>query len=223
MVISESMTFNQNTSDNLNPADSVIPDMEKSDEVLRTVEKSTLIYEETIGHSWIVGSATNSIVGTWTGTQDGEQLVVGGAGRVLTLSKITNPNNVFRETFKATTFKDSNLPNTASWDTTNYKLAMHSSGNHSTAYNTIANFGSIFLNSQTVYSVRITATETRYSPSDLIKYFVSADGGNNWQEITINVSTSLTITGNDLRLRVVFFGQGAKDTYIEDLNVEYGI
>jgi len=52
-----------------------------------------------IGHSWIVGSSTNGIVGTNTDTADGQQQVVGGAGRVVTHLFITNGNNTYRKRF----------------------------------------------------------------------------------------------------------------------------
>lgn len=106
MVFSESMQFGQNTSDNLNPADTTVPLLKKNDETIRLREKTTKVSQETIGHSWIVGSSTNGIVGANTNTQDGEQQVVGGAGRTATLLEVQNPNDRFIETFRFDTFID---------------------------------------------------------------------------------------------------------------------
>lgn len=72
-----------------------------------TIEESPIkVYSSTIGHSWIVGSSTNSIVGTNTGTEDGEQQVVGSAGRVDTTSSISNTNKRYYEPFILTTYED---------------------------------------------------------------------------------------------------------------------
>ena len=193
------------------------------DENIGIDELSTVISGKTLGNSWIVGSSTNGLVGTNTATEGGGQQVVGGSARVETIKRIVNPNNTFREHFSDTIFKDTNSPNTANWDTTNLRLAMSDSGNHSTTYNTIATMLTTFLNEETVLTATIFANETRWNPNDLIKYFISADGGNNWQEFTIGVKQSFNFIGQDLRVKIVFFGNGAGDTYIEDLQVEYTI
>ena len=222
MVFSESMTFNQSTSDNLNPADSTVPLLKKTDEVLKLREVASIISTQTIGNSWIVGSSTNALVGTNTGTQGGGQQVVGSDGRGNSIiTNVVSPNNVFRERFKLTQFKDTDEPNTADWDTTNFRLAMNTSSDQSRVYNTVANFKSIFLNSQTIIRATVNSTETRYTAGDLIKYWLSADGGTNWQEFTKGVEGTFTTQGTDLRLRVIFLGQGGAETYIEDVQVSY--
>ena len=222
MVFSESMTFNQSTSDNLNPADSTVPLLKKTDEVIREREVVSIISTQTIGNSWIAGSATNGLVGTNTATQGGGQQVVGGSGRGESIvTNVVSPNNVFRERFKLTQFKDTDDHNTADWDTTNFRLAMSTSSDHNQPYNTIATFLSIFLNAQTIIKATITATERRYQPGDKITYFLSADGGDNWEEFTKNVEKIFTYQGTDLRVKIQFWGMGGSSTYIEDLQVSY--
>src|SRR3990167_8453574 len=93
-------------------------------------DNSAIVSTSTLGHSWIVGSTTNGIVGTNTATEDGQQQVVGSAGRVTTIQRIVNTNNTFREHFRDTTFQT--YPLTANWDTTNFRLSMHTSNNHMT-------------------------------------------------------------------------------------------
>ncbi len=212
------MVFGQNTSDNLNPADNTVPILKKTDEITRLEEDSTLIFEETIGNSWIVGSATNGIVGTNTGTQGGGQQVVGGDGRILTLSKVINQNNLFRENFRVTNFQGAG---TANWDTTNHRLASSTSSNHSIIHSTHQEFNTMFLNGQTITKATINATETRWNPNDKIAYFLSADGGNNWEEVTLGVEHIFTNTGDNLKAKVVFFTSGGIDTYIKRFRTSY--
>lgn len=178
--------------------------------------------KESLGHVWIVGSLKNGIVGTWTGTEDGQQLVVGpdgDGGRDTTLHRITNPFNTFREHFRSERFKESA---TADWDTTNYRLAMSSSSNQAVPYNTQATFKEIFYNQQTPIAATISIKETKFG-NDIIKYYLSPDAGSTWEELENNVRKVLTNTGQDLRLKVVFIGNGANATYIEDVNVNYEV
>lgn len=183
-------------------------------------ENSTRVWKKTLGESWIVGSSINGIVGTNTGTQSGNQQVVGGSGRVTTISSVVNPNNIYREHFRDTTFKG--YPRTANWDVTNFRLAMHTSSNHAKAYNTIMESASIALNDGTVSKATFTAVEKKWNSNDQIKYYLSANGGNNWEEISLGVEHIFTYRGSDLRFRVIFIGNGGKDTYVEELRIVYG-
>ncbi len=192
-------------------------------EELGVEEQSTRVSTKTLGNAWIVGTTTNAIVGTNTGTQGGGQQVVGGSGRVTTLQRVVNPNNTFREHFRDDTFKDGSGGNTASWDVTNYRLAMSSVDDQGQVYNTVATFGEIFLNSQVVLRATVNCTETKFNPNDVIKYFLSANGGSDWEEFTLGVEKSFGTTGQDLRLKILFFGNGGLQTFVEDLSVEYGL
>lgn len=219
MVLSESMTFNQNTSGNLNPADDTVPLLKKINETLRLEEGSSIISTQEIGHSFILGHSINGVLGVANGT-DGQQIILGDGGKgASVVVYVVNPNNTFNEHFSSTTFSTS--PTTANWDTTNLRLAMHTSNIHTTIYNTVATLSSIFLNNQTVLSATVNATETKFITTDLIKYYLSADGGANWEEASIGVGHAFTATGQDLRVRIVFIGQGGCDTYIEDLQITY--
>lgn len=220
MVLSESMQFNQNTSDNLNPADSVVPILKKSDETIRLIEKSSILSTNTIGHSFVLGHTTNGVLGVANGV-DGQQIVLGEAGRSgLVVLYVVNPNNTFKEMFKTTTFKDTSSPNTAYWDTTNFKLVMANSNDQTLIYNTVATSSSIFLNLQTITKATIYATETKFG-NDRILYYLSADGGSHWEECTLGTEHIFTTTGQDLRVRIVFVGIGASSTYIENLETSY--
>ncbi len=183
-------------------------------------EGPSQVTTNTIGNSWIVGSSTNGIVGANTGTQGGGQQVVGGSGRVTTIVKVVNPSNRFIERFAFDNFKDSTETNTADWNTTLRILRMDASSNHARARNTTATFKSVFLNDTTVVNARIIADETTYG-NDIIKYFLSADAGASWQEFTLTTSATFAATGTDIRVRIVFIGNGGTSTYIDFIKVFY--
>jgi len=190
-------------------------------ETMGIEEGSTKISKKTIGHSWICGSPTNGLVGANTATADGQQQTVGGQNRVETLQRIVNPNNTFHEHFRDTEYQDS--PTTANWDLDAGRLAMHTSNNHSTMYNTVATFKEIFYNEQTVLKARVIAKEVKWNPNDKIAYFLSANGGGDWEEVTRNAIHTFTATGQDLRAKIVFMGSGGSETYIEDFSVNYTV
>lgn len=224
MVIAELANSGRDTRDNIAARDTTrTQPVKRNKEIIYEEENSTIGKTSTLGNAWIVGTSTNGIVGVNTGTQGGGQQVVGGDGRVSTIIRVVNPNNTFREHYRDTTFKDTTagVPNTAVWDTTNFRLAMHSSSDHNRPYSTIATFKSIFLNSQTIISATVNATETRYQSKEKIGYLLSADGGSNWQDATPNVELFFTTTGTELKLKIIFIGQGGASTYIEDLQVSY--
>ncbi len=184
-------------------------------------ENSTTISGESLGNSWIVGSPTNGIVGTNLSTEGGGQQVVGSSGRALAIIRVVNPNNIFREHFRDTDFKDS--PTTADWDTTNFRIAMTTATSKKRAYTpTVATFKSIFLNQETITKVTIDTDETKWG-NDVIKYYFSSDGGRegSWEEVTMGIEHTFKVQGADLRLRIVFSGNGANQTYLENIRISY--
>jgi hypothetical protein len=226
MVFNEVTGSLQDTKDNIGAKDSTrdIILVRNNEEILLE-ENSTIVTRDTIGNSWIVGSSTNGLVGTNTGTQGGGQQVVGSSGRVQTIQRVLNPNNTFREHFRDTTFQDTNEPNTAFWDTTNFRLAMTSSSDKTQAYNTIATSGIVFDDLARIVSATINATETKFG-NDVIKYFLSNDDGVNWEEVTLSVPITFRIRGATaikLKFKVIFIGNGANATYIEDVIISYSV
>ena len=186
------------------------------------IELTTTISGNTLGHSWIVGSTTNGIVGTNLNTEDGQQQVVGSAGRGQAISRVVNPKNIYREFFRDTDFQDSTSPNTADWDTTNFRLAMHFSTMKNRAYNTVATSETIFLNDQTVQGARFDADETKFG-NDIIKYYLSANNGVTWEEVVKGVLHQFATTGTNLKYRIVFIGNGASETFIENIKIAYEV
>jgi len=220
MTIQEMSDNAQNTKDNIGARDSTRnPILKRNSELIQLEENSTIISTNTIGNSFILGHSVNGVLGTANG-MNGSQIQLGEQGRTLTVVRIVNPNNTFREHFRDTVFRDGTSVNTADWNTTLYRLAMTTDTDQTTVYNTIATLSSIFYNEVTVSKVLINAKETKHG-NDIIRYMVSADGGSNWQEITKATDTLLENPGQDLRIQVIFMGSGANETYLENLQVKY--
>jgi len=72
--------------------------------------------QETEGHAFILGSATNGLLGVNTDTEDGSQQVLGSEGMTTTVVRVLNLNNKHIERFNFTTFKDTGLT-TTTWQT----------------------------------------------------------------------------------------------------------
>jgi hypothetical protein len=64
-------------------------------ESLKVWVEPHIVYNRGISNSWIAGSSTNGIVGTWTGTVDGGQLVVGETGNSELLLAVIPSSNVW--------------------------------------------------------------------------------------------------------------------------------
>jgi len=80
---------------------------------------------------------------------------------------------------------------------------------------------SIFLNSKTISKAKLICTETKENIEDNFIYYLSADGGSNWEEVQNNVEHLFTNTGTDLRFKIVGIGTGGANTYITNLKVTY--
>ena len=187
------------------------------------IESNTVhISKSSLGNSWIVGSATNGLVGTNTATEGGGQQVVGASGRVDVLQAVVNPNKIYREHLRNTFYQDLAKPNTANWDTTNFRIAMSTSSNHATVYNTVIHSGSVAYNDGAVTKATFSADETKWNANDQILYFLSTNGGATWEEVTNGTEHSFETTGTDLKYKIIFIGNGAKDTYIEEPRISYG-
>ena len=116
--------------------------------------------------------------------------------------------------FFSTTLKDSST--TADWNTTLKRLAMTSDTSKSKVYNTMALTKRLTEHGKSISSITITADETIWG-NDLIKYFISSDDGTNWEEVTVDVAYTPQFLGNQLKIRVVFIGNGANETWLDNL------
>lgn len=79
---------------------------------------------------------------------------------------------------------------------------------------------SIFLNNETVTRATLNANETKVG-EDSFTYFLSADGGSNWEQVSRGTEYAFQNTGTDLRFKVLGVGTGGSNTYIENLIISY--
>lgn len=169
--------------------------VKRSQENLRLIEGPSVIEEDTIGHAWIVGSPTNGIVGPNTSTYDGQQQVVGGAGRVVTTKAVVNYNNKFIEKFR--------------WqkciDTGNTTATIDTSTSHEITFTNgeILQSNPVFYNADNIVSATINVTGTNTSNLSLQ---MSSDGGSNWENVTAGTVHIFTNVGQDLRYKVTATG-----------------
>jgi len=163
------------------------------------IEDNTVeITKKSLGNSWIVGSATNGLVGPNTGTVGGGQQVVGASGRTEVLQAVVNPGKIFRDRFYDNYFEDTG-ETTADWGDTSNQLAFTNGE--------IAQSRSIAYNDGTVTKVLITATA---SSGDTANLTVTATAdGTNWESITLGTEHSFSNTGTNLKFKIV-----ASDTVV---------
>lgn len=177
-------------------------------EKVQLEEQATVIEDNTYGNAWIVGSSTNGLVGTNTGTDGGGQQVVGGSGRTRTTLAVLNPNNTFRERFVDTTFENSGST-TADWADTAGQIAFTNTE--------VAVSNEVALANGTISTATITATLSSGVITDLA-FELTANGGSNWENVTHATQHNFTNTGTDLRFRITASGT----VVVTFLKIQYG-
>ena len=80
---------------------------------------------------------------------------------------------------------------------------------------------SVYFGSTTLTQATLDCEETKWNPNDVIFYSLSANNGSDWEEVIKGVAHTFIKTGSNLLVRIVFAGNGARDTYIENLRVVY--
>lgn len=182
-----------------------VPDDTKDTETNRVNEKiimeedATKIWRDTYGSSFILGSSTNGILGTSK---------LGESARVVTLHSVVNPNNVFREHFRDTTFRDDS-ETTAVWGTPEGQ-AVFTAGQ-------IISSKSIAYNDGNVTKATMMSVVSSGSIVDLV-FNLSADGGSNWESVTDSTEHVFSASGIDLRFKMTASG----DVVVSDVQVSYG-
>ena len=119
------------------------------------------------------------------------------------LHSVTNPENIFRERFRDTTFKDTDNT-TADWDVASYKIDFTTGE--------IAQ-SEILAKNNIVYD---TATITLQG-TDIgnLTIYLSGDNGSNWEEVTNNVAHNFSNKNNQgIKFKIVATGS-ATVTYIK--------
>ncbi len=126
------------------------------------------------------------------------------------------------EKFISDDFKES--PTTADWNTTLRRLRMSDSSNQMEAYNTVATskeYSLVNLGRRSFSTITLTADETKFA-TDKIIYQLSINGSA-WETVTLSTSKTLSTIENKIYWRVLFIGNGANETYIENLKMAYAL
>lgn len=126
------------------------------------------------------------------------------------------------EKFLTDDFEES--PTTADWDTTNRRLAMSSSDDQMKAYNTVATskaYSLINVGRRSFSTITLTVDETKFG-SDQIIYQLSINGSE-WETVELSEAKTLDTIENKIYWRVIFIGNGANETYIENLKMAYAL
>jgi len=118
------------------------------------------------------------------------------------LSRVISPNNVWKEALRTDTFEDSTAT-TATWDTTNFRWTFTTGQ--------IIQTSEIYLDSTTLTSATLTIQSSRITSPGNLAYQLSADGGTNWETITLGTKHTFSNTGIDLRLKITASGSATID------------
>jgi hypothetical protein len=185
-------------------------DTEKSIVFIRNSEKVMLEEQgstsstESIGNSTILGSSTNGLFGTNTGTANGLQQLLGEHGRVEVEQKRTAPNRTFRTRFSTTDYKSTGwagIP--AAW----------------VGDGVVTFEDGYYARSETLFNCGTVKTATIYVDDPInLTFELTANGGTNWETVTHNTLHTFTNQGTDLRFRITATGNAE----ISFLRITYG-
>jgi len=115
--------------------------------------------------------------------------------------RVVNPNRKYIDNLLGTTFKDTS--STATWT---------GGGQITFTGGETASSLTIYMNNETISSATLTAVD-----SGSIDYYLSADGGANWEKVTSGVTHTFTNQGTDLRWRATSTGSAS----ISSIEIEY--
>lgn len=173
------------------------------DETLKAKEHSTQIKTRDLTGftGFILGNTSFGILGTST---------LGGTLPAQTTQRVINPNGIYYEALRETTFKDTSNT-TATWDTTNFRWTFTTGQIIQTL--PISKDPNITITNATIVinSSQIT------NPSNLT-YQLSANGGANFETVTLGTQHVFTNTGTELILKITASGSAQIDIDDSDEN-----
>ena len=143
--------------------------------------------------SFILGNSLAAILGTTE---------LGSNASAWAIQRVINPNNIWKESLRTDTFEDT-TNTTATWDTTNFRWTFTTGQ--------IIQTSEIYLDSTTITSATLTIDSSRITTPGNLTYQLSADGGTNWETVTLGTKHTFTNTGVDLRLKVTASGAATID------------
>jgi len=171
------------------------------------LEEGALIFDKTgtgvdEANSWVVGSSTNGVVGTNTGTDNGLQQVVGRGSK--SYFKVVNPNNVFTEKFEFEDFENVDVTTATGWGTASLS----------------------FTNGQVAQSLSVYKDTTNISRATInvddstnLTVELSADGGTTWDSVTFGTENIFSVVGSELLFKLTASGVAT----VTELIISYGV
>lgn len=151
----------------------------------------TIIDSQGIGSAFILGHSTNSELGAGTGLTLGEgdkDAIV----RERVIPPIAGGKYDFRDWFDTQNFVDSSNT-TATVSTASQNITFSSGDTYRSS--TILDSGG------TITSAVLETAGVESGPGSF-SYYLTADGGSNWESVTLSVEHEFSNTGTDLRLRI---------------------
>lgn len=137
----------------------------------------------------------------------------------LVVIRVINANNTWRDYLRDTDFVDTGST-TATVSTANFDITFTGVQTYQTV--------SIFTNSKTIIQATLKIDTTNITSAGNLTYYLSANGGSNWETVTLDTEHTFTNTGTDLRLKIVSSANAAididdSDGYSTAIIVEYKI
>lgn len=197
----------QKTKDGVGSHPSIIPIPKIRGFTLRLLMEPSVYYTRSIGNSWIAGSSTNAIVGTWTGTVGGSQLIVGDSSNTETLVQVRPKDNFYYNFLRATSTNTSTASatyglllsaSTGTVDTTNFRIDMDNA--EVIEWIIFKDAGQTVRGATVILDTDSSRTNMTFGTN--VALTMSADGGSNYESVTNNVEHTFTNTGSELRLRL---------------------
>lgn len=228
MVLGDIYKGHQVTRDSVSSNPEILPIPKISRSSIKYWSEPTLIYNRDIDNSWTVGSSTNAIVGTWTGTAGGGQLVVGPTSNTQQALRVIPSKdswvNFLRDT--STNTVDTNgeglllASSTATINTTTHRIDLDTGDfvEWQVALNN-SNYSGV----EVIFDESPQRTNIDFSAGggdsfpmtfpftlsgEQVDLKVSSDGGSTWEGVTNGVVHSFATAGSDIKVRLEAVADG---------------
>jgi hypothetical protein len=230
MAFEELGRAHQQTRDSIGSNPDILPTPKIKKETIVVWQEPHIVHNRDINNSWIAGSSTNGIVGAWTGTAGGGQLVVGDTTNTQTLLSVTNHNNTYVNFLRATPNNTSSTvvyglldsTSTGTVDTTNFRIDLDTDefiiwkvyadaapvSRAKITLSTDSERTNMTFSSGSALTFDITFDTTFGSIAGNTQLELSPDGGDTWYAAENDVFTTFTIPGNELLVRITALDDG---------------
>lgn len=199
------------TQDQLGPRDSTNLVFKLFNDQMPTVFWTTTKVEQDIGNAFVVGHATNGVIGVANGV---------GSGQITIGTGDLGSSSTTRVFSGATGFKEA-LRDNSYIDTVNTTASVVTSSPYQVLFDAteVLQSKSVELGNGNI------SRATLYIPSEAISgtsltYQLSVNGGSNWESVSLNQEHTFTNTGDDLRYKITA-GATASSVTVRDTSTGY--